>query len=167
MQSSYIVMVPFLGILAIVQSVVGPRLTFLQVRPDLVLLAVMAWTLFNGIRSGIVWAFVGGLWMDLLSGGPMGGSSLALMGAALITGIGHNRFFHNNPIVPVSAAVLGTLVYSFLYLSILTLVNHRLSFWETLFQIVLPSTLYNSVLMFLLIPLLYRWLDRQELEMPE
>ncbi|MEZ4636134.1 MAG: rod shape-determining protein MreD [Caldilineaceae bacterium] len=44
----------------------------LEVRPDLVLLAVLAWTLFNGGYSGIVWAFVGGLWMDVLSGGPMG-----------------------------------------------------------------------------------------------
>jgi rod shape-determining protein MreD len=167
MQVSYIVMIPFLGMLAIVQTVVGPRLTFLQVRPDLILLTVVAWTLFNGSRSGIVWGFVGGLWMDLLSGGPMGGSSLALMAAALVAGIGHNRFFRSNPMVPVTAAFLGTLVYSFIYLGILTLVNHRLSLGETLFQIVLPATFYNSILMFLLTPLLHRWLEQRELDMPE
>ncbi|MBX2997686.1 MAG: rod shape-determining protein MreD [Caldilineaceae bacterium] len=165
MQISYILMVPLLGALAIIQTVVGPRLIVFGVRPDLILLVIVAWSLFNGSLSGIVWAFVGGLWMDILSGGPMGGSSLALMTASLVTGIGHNRFFRNNLFVPLSAAVLGTLVYSLVYLGVLTLVGHRLSFLETFFGLVLPATLYNSLLMLLLTPLFYRWLERRELDM--
>jgi rod shape-determining protein MreD len=165
MQISYILMVPLLGALAIFQTVVGPRLIVFGVRPDLILLVVVAWSLFNGSRSGIVWAFVGGLWMDILSGGPMGGSSLALMAASLATGIGHNRLFRNNPFVPLGAAIVGTMVYSLVYLGTLALVGHRLSFLETFIGLVLPAILYNSVLMLLLTPLLYRWLERRELDM--
>ncbi len=161
---SYLFMIPFLGLLAIVQTVVGPRLAIFHVRPDLVLLAVIAWSLFQGNRSGIVWGFVGGLWMDLLSGGPMGGSSLALMVAALITGVGHNRFFRSNPLVPVTAAVLGTAGYSFAYLAILTLVGHRFSFVETSVALIPPALLYNSLIMVLLTPWLRRWRNQHEVE---
>lgn len=164
MQISTILMVPLLGVLSIVQTVVAPRLMVWGVRPDLLLLAVVVWSLFNGSHSGIVWAFVGGLWMDILSGGPMGGSSLALIAASLATGIGHNRFFRNNPFVPLAAAIVGTLVYSLVYLGILTLVGHQLSFLETVIELVLPTMLYNSILMLLLTPLLYRWLERQALD---
>lgn len=161
---SYLLLIPLLGFLAIVQSVVGPRLNLLNVRPDLILLIVIAWTLFKGSRSGIVWGFVGGLWMDVLSGGPMGGSSLALMAASLVTGIGHNRFFRSNPLVPVVAAVLGTFCYSFTYLVILDLIGHRFSFADTVAALVMPAVLYNSVLMLLLTPWLRRWLEQRDVE---
>ncbi len=164
MQIGYILMVPLLGLLAIVQTVVGPRLEIFQVRPDLMLLVVLAWTLFNGSHSGMVWAFVGGLWMDVLSGGPMGGSSLALMAAALVVGIGHNRLFRRNPLTLFSVVVVGSLVYSFAYLGILLLVGRRLELVDMVIKLVLPATLYNSVLMFILSPFLYRWLDRRELD---
>lgn len=164
MQIGYIVMIPLLGTLAIIQTVVGPRLAIFQVRPDLMLLAVLAWTLFNGGYSGMVWAFVGGLWMDVLSGGPMGASSLALMAAALVAGVGHNRLFRSNPLTLLVAAVLGSLVYAFVYLGILVVVGRRVDLLETSLQIVFPATLYNTVLMFVLSPILYRWLDRRELD---
>jgi rod shape-determining protein MreD len=165
MQISMILMVPLLGFVAIVQTVVGPRLAVFGVRPDLLLLLVVAWSLFNGSHSGILWAFVGGLWMDILSGGPMGGSSLALMAASLVTGLGHNRLFRSNPFVPLVAAIVGTLVYSLVYLGTLALVGHRLSFLETFVGLVLPAIVYNSTLMLLFTPLLSRWLERRELDM--
>lgn len=167
MQATTILMIPLLGVLAIVQSVVGPRLMIFGVRPDLVLLMVVAWSLFNGSYSGVMWAFVGGLWMDILSGGPMGGSSLALMAASLVTGIGHNRLFRNNLLVPLVAAVVATLIYSLVYLGMLAVVGHRLAFLETFVGLVLPAVLYNSALLLLLTPLLYRWLERRELDMLE
>jgi rod shape-determining protein MreD len=163
-RTSYVLMVPLLGILAIFQSVVGPRLSLMNVRPDIILLVVVAWALFNGSREGILWGFVGGLWMDFLGGGPMGGSSLALMAAALIAGLGHNRFFRNNPIVPFGIALLGTLIYSLVYLSILALIGHRLEFHRMFLELVVPVTLYNSVLMLMLTPLFTRWFGQRELE---
>ncbi|MCB0115983.1 MAG: rod shape-determining protein MreD [Caldilineaceae bacterium] len=164
MQIGYIVMIPLLGILAIIQTVVAPRLAILEVRPDLVLLAVLAWTLFNGGYSGIVWAFVGGLWMDVLSGGPMGASSLALMAAALVAGVGHNRLFRSNPVTLLVAVVVGSLVYAFSYLGILIAIGRRVDLLETSLQLVFPATAYNTVLMLVLSPVLYRRLDRRELD---
>jgi rod shape-determining protein MreD len=163
-RTSYLLMVPLLGLIAIFQSTVGPRLTLINVRPDLVLVVVVAWTIYNGSRVGIVWGFTGGLWMDFLGGGPMGASSLALMAAALVAGIGYNRLFRSNPLVPFSLALVATLIYALTYLGILALIGHRLDFNLTILELVLPSMLYNSVLMLLLTPLFTRWLGRRELE---
>lgn len=154
--SRYFIIVPLLGLIAVFQTVVGPRLTLINVRPNLVLLTVIVGTLLYGSREGIVWAFAGGLWMDVFSGGPMGGSSLALMVAALVAGVGHNTLFRSNLLVPVLASILGTLGYSLAYLGILAAIGHRLPFAMTVERLVVPVIIYNGALMLLATPLLNR-----------
>ena len=55
-----------LSAVAIAQSTVMPHLTIMGVKPDLMLLAVMSWSLLRGSEEGLVWAFIGGLALDLL-----------------------------------------------------------------------------------------------------
>ncbi len=150
------VMIPFLGFLAVIQTVVGPRLSILNVRPDLILVFVIAWTLVYGPRQGLVLAFIGGLWMDIFSGGPMGGSSLALMIAAVIAGVGHQALFRSNLIVPTLVGVAGTLGYAAAYLAVLAAIGHDLPWQNTVERLVLPEVLYNGALMLILTPLLNR-----------
>ena len=57
----YYLMVPILLLLALVQSTAAARLELGGVKPDLVLLALLAGTLVYGNRSGIVWAFIAGI----------------------------------------------------------------------------------------------------------
>ena len=45
----------------------------LPVRPDLMLVLVVAWSLLRGVEEGLLWAFIGGVLLDLLSVGPFGG----------------------------------------------------------------------------------------------
>lgn len=162
--SLYFVMIPVLGFVAIVHSVVVPRLAVLNVRPDVMVVLVVIWALLFGGGSALVIGFVGGLWMDVLSGGPMGGSSLALMAVALVAGIGYNRFFRTNLLVPLVSIGLGTLVYSYCYLAILAVVDHRLPFLETTQRLILPALLYNGAIMLLLTPILNRLPEQREVE---
>ena len=149
-------MVPMLGAAAIFQVVVVPKLTVRGVYPDLVLLLVIAKSLIAGGRSAVMWGFVGGLWMDVLSGGPMGASSLALMATALLTGIGHNAIFRRNFFVPSIAALSGSLVFSLIYVAILTGVGHRFLPGPLVANLIVPATLYNGAVMFLATPILNR-----------
>lgn len=162
--SLYFVMIPVLGFVAIVHSVVVPRLSISHVRPDVMVVLVVVWALLFGGASALVIGFVAGLWMDVLSGGPMGGSSLALMAVALVTGVGYNRFFRTNLLVPLVSIVLGTLVYSYSYLAILAAVEHRLPLLETTQRLILPALLYNGAIMLLLTPILNRLPERPEVE---
>jgi rod shape-determining protein MreD len=149
-------MVPILGAAAIVQVVVVPKLAVRGVYPDLILLLVVARSLIAGGRSAVLWGFVGGLWMDVLSGGAMGASSLALMATALLTGIGHNAIFRRNFFVPSIAALSGSLVFSLIYVAILTGVGHRFLPGPLVANLIVPVTLYNGAVMFLATPILNR-----------
>ena len=146
--------VPALGAAAIFQVVVGPRLAVYGVRPDLILLLVIARSLIAGRGDATLWGFITGLWMDILSDGPMGASSLALMAAALLTGVGHNAIFRRNLFVPSIAAVLGSVVFSLVYLTILTIVGYQFPPGLLLTKLIIPAILYNGILMFLATPLL-------------
>jgi hypothetical protein len=99
----------------------------------------------------------------------MGASSLALMGAALVAGLGHRTLSRFNLLVPLSAAVLGTVTYSTIYLLIVAVLNaagffeRTIPLLETFRYVVLPSILYNTALMFLFIPVMNRIPESQDL----
>lgn len=160
--SLYFFMVPVLGIVAIVHSVVMPRLAVAHVRPDVMVLLVVIWALLYGGQGALQIGFVAGLWMDVLSGGPMGGSSLALMAVAVVTGFFYSRFFRSNLLVPLAAIVAGTLVYSYFYWALLAVTEHLLPVWETTTRLILPAAVYNGAIMLLLTPLLNRLPEQQE-----
>ncbi|MDE0143241.1 MAG: rod shape-determining protein MreD [Caldilineaceae bacterium] len=148
--------VPILGAAAIFQVVVVPKSAVRGVYPDLILLLVIARSLIAGGRGAVSWAFVGGLWMDVLSGGAIGASSLALMATSLITGIGHNAIFRRNSFVPFVAALSGSLVFSLIYLTILVGVGYRFPLGPLVANLIVPATLYNGAVMFLATPVLNR-----------
>ena len=148
--------VPILGAAAVFQVVVVPKLAVRGVYPDLILLLVIARSLIAGGRGAVFWGFVGGLWMDVLSGGAIGASSLALMATSLLTGIGHNAIFRRNSFVPSVAALSGTLVFSLIYLAILVGVGYRFPPIPLVVNLIVPATLYNCAVMFLATPILNR-----------
>ena len=148
--------VPILGAAAVFQVVVVPELAVRGVYPDLLLLLVIARSLIAGGRSAVFWGFVGGLWMDVLSGGAIGASSLALMATSLLTGIGHNAIFRRNSFVPFISALSGTIVFSLIYLAILVGVGYRFPPVPLVINLIVPATLYNGAVMFLATPILNR-----------
>ncbi len=152
--------VPILGAAAVFQVVVVPELTVRGVYPDLILLLVIARSLIAGGPSAVTWGFVGGLWMDVLSGGAIGASSLALMATSLLTGLGHNAIFRRNSFVPFISALSGTIVFSLIYLAILVGVGYRFPPVPLVINLIVPVTLYNGAVMFLATPILNRWPEK-------
>ena len=165
---------PFLLIVAILQSAAAPRLQVSGARPDLMLLSVVSWSLLaafrarefqyageppsllRGINDGVVWGFVGGIFLDLLSTAPFGLSALALMVAALVVGVFSARVSGSGFILVPLMAVAGTLVFHVVFLSGLALTG-RPVFWDTaVARVILPSVVFNLVL----IPLVYGLLSR-------
>jgi len=165
----YYLMSPLLLFLALLQSTTVARFKVAGVKPDLVLLMVVIGALVYGARPGVLWAFVAGIGLDLFSGGPFGASSLALMASALVASLGHRPFSRFNALVPLSAAALGTVVYAAVYLTILAALETlgvstlQLPIADTVRDVVLPVTLYNTTLMLLALPLLNRLPESQDL----
>lgn len=164
----YYAMVPLLLVAALLQATAANRLVIGSVKPDLVLILLVVGALLYGPRVALVWAFLGGLMLDIFSGGPLGSSSIALMAATVVAGLGHRTFSRFNLLVPLTAMALGTLVYGVTYIGLLQMLNaaiaafgweairHQLPLTTTVQAVVVPSVAYNTTLMLLLIPLLNR-----------
>ena len=165
----YYMILPLIGAACLFQATAAARVKIFGVKPDLVLLLVVIGTLVYGGRAGLVWAFLGGLGLDMFSGGPMGSSSLALMSAVLVANFGHRTLSRYNIFVPIVAMAAGTLVYAGAYLGILAVLQyldvtqHQVQLLAMLQNIVMPAIVYNTTLMIALIPFLNRIPESQDL----
>ena len=97
---------------ALIELTVVPYLRVGDAYPHLVLVLGVIWTVASGIEGGLVWAFVGGLVLDVLAQRPIGSTAFALLvaagGAAAIAGF-LSRF---RPLAPIVAVAILSLVYS-------------------------------------------------------
>jgi rod shape-determining protein MreD len=96
---------------ALLETSVLPELTIAGAKPDLVLVLAVAATTMIGVEDGLVWAFVGGLMLDLLTPArQLGATSFALLvlvGAA--AGLGRVFPHRRIAITVLMVAVLGAL----------------------------------------------------------
>jgi rod shape-determining protein MreD len=137
-----------------------PHVTILDVKPDLVLLVVISWSLLRGSKEGVIWALVGGIGLDLLSGAPFGTSALALLVLSLLAGMGELSVFRTHIALPLIATLLGSLAYNLFFLLLLHMRGCSIAWADSLIKVVLPSTLLNV----LLVPFIYKalhWLHRK------
>ena len=149
-----------LSAVAIVQATVMPHMNILGVKPDLVLLVVISWSLLRGSKEGVIWALVGGIGVDLLSGAPFGTSALALLVLSLLAGMGELSVFRTHIALPLIATLLASLAYNLFFLLLLHMRGCSIAWADSLIKVVLPSTLLNV----LLAPFIYRalyWLHRR------
>lgn len=74
---------------ALVETSVLPELQIGGAKADLVFVLAIVATMLMGVEDGLVWAFLGGLMLDmLLPARPLGATTLALLLAAGITMVG-------------------------------------------------------------------------------
>lgn len=127
---------------------------------------MIGWTILQGLRDGVIWAVIGGLSLDLLSGGPFGLFTLAMLVVALVTSLFHGRVFGSSIILPLSLTFPLSLLFNGLALLLLNLLG-RPVVWNEAFSVVLvPVAIFNIAVMLLVFPLLYllnRWLNPQPL----
>jgi rod shape-determining protein MreD len=159
-------MLVLLFLLALLQSTVMPRIEVLGVRPDLVLLAVTSWSILRGPEEGMLWALVGGVIMDLLSGAPFGVSTLALLLVSFGAGSGPRNVIRLDILLPIAIIPPATLLYHVVTLGLMSALGWRTSWSASMRQIVLPSLLVNSIGMpfvYLLLRSLHRHTAREEI----
>jgi len=152
--------VPLLLLVALLQSTALPGLTILGVSPELMLLTVLAWSLLRGVEEGLLWAFLGGLALDLFSGGPLGASTLALLAASVSTGLTQGAVTRSSFLLPMGAALAGTLLYQIIFLLVIQFTRGHVPWTDSLLRVTLPSLAVNTLAM----PVVFRalaWLDRK------
>lgn len=159
--------VPLLALLAVVQSAILPRFPVAGIHADLVMLTVVAWGLLKGNPDVLVWALIGGVSLDFLSGLPWGSQTIPLLVVAGLAGLGGAGLFGQHFGVPFVAALVGTWLHYALSLLILGTLGRALPPASFLWQVLLPASLLNMLVMaavFPLVSLLHRLTRRERLK---
>jgi len=138
--------VPFLALLAIFQATAAPQIRIGGGSVNLLLLCVMSWEQIEASGEGYVWAFIGGLAVDLISGGPFGASVLGLLAATFIANALGGGLFRDRVILPLVTAVAGTFAYNGVYLLVMRLFGIPIDVVTAITQVILPSALLNMLI---------------------
>jgi len=151
---------PLLLLAALLQTTALPSMTILGVKPEMMLLIVLAWSLLRGVEEGLLWAFVGGLMLDFFSGGPLGASTLALLAVSFLSGLTRGSVTRASFLLPMGVALAGTLLFQGLFLLVVQLARGNVPWADSLWRVTLPSLAVNTLLMPVVFQVL-AWLDRK------
>lgn len=122
MSAGLYLLIPMVILLAIAQATILPAFPVFGVVPGLWLVVTVAWSLLRGMREGLILAFAGGLFIDLLSTAPLGVTSLSLMSAIAIVTFLQRHLPKNQTIIPALLTVLATIIFWIIYLLLLRII---------------------------------------------
>lgn len=143
MPTSIFVAIPVMIVLTVLQTAVLPQFPILGYVPQLGFLVAVSWSLISGMDEGIIWAFIAGLFQDLFTVAPVGGSALTYMAAVLVVTAVVRILPTNRFLLPMLMGALATLVQQMLYVIYLRLFGYGLSF--TAVVNLLPLLVLNGV----------------------
>ena len=162
-----LIAIPVLGGLLMVQSAIVSRIPVLHGTADLLMLAVLGWTLQKRVETGLQWGLIGGLLMTVYSDLPVG---VALVAYLLVAGLGTLLRYRKwqAPLLAMLVAVFsGTIIVHGLSYLALRFIGNPIPLLSAFNLITLPSLLINLVVAipaFALIGDLAEWLYPEELE---
>lgn len=133
----------------IVQATLLPHATILGVRPDLVMLIAVAWSLVRGTQEGVIWGFIGGILLDLLSAAPFGVFTLSMLLVTFTSGLGESNIYRGN-LLPLTVGFGASLLYHLLGFIFLNTLG-----WDVAWRLVGRQLLLAAILNTLLMPLVY------------
>jgi rod shape-determining protein MreD len=144
---------------AIVELTVGPYIRVGDAQPHLVFVFAIVWTIAIGLESGLVFAFVGGIALDVLAQRPLGTTSFALIIVVGLAAVVARVFYRFRPLVVVLAVAVLSLVYSMTLFVLLGALGSSAAAHDPVGTL-LPSVVYDTVIAALVGPLAVAVHDR-------
>ena len=145
---------------ALVELTVGPYLRFGTAQPHLVLVLGIVVTVAIGLEAGLVWAFVGGLILDVLAQRPLGSTAFALLLCMGATAVLAQLLVRVRPVVPVLATLLLSLFYSMTLYVAFNALRTPIPVADPI-AILLPGVVYDTILAAVIGPLAIAIHDRR------
>ncbi|MCX7708022.1 MAG: rod shape-determining protein MreD [Anaerolineae bacterium] len=149
-----------LAVTVLAQATLLSRIRVLGVRPDLLLVTAVCWSLLRGVGEGMLWGFGGGLGIDVISGLPLGMSALALLPAAWLGGLGRSTVLSPGTLLPVLLVLPGTLLRGWIVLALQTASGLSPDWIATTVHVIAPEAALNALLMIILYPFIRWWAVR-------
>jgi rod shape-determining protein MreD len=139
---------PIMALLTILQTATLPRFPILGIVPSLPFLVALAWGLLRGVNEGVIWAFIGGFFLDLFTAAPAGGLALTYM-ISIFAVLQINEVLPANRfVIPMILAAVATVIQWLLYAIFLGLFGYNV-------LPTLPNALVSLVILhtFLILPI--------------
>lgn len=161
--------IPFYFLLTaafILQLTVLGRIKIFNARPDLPLLLVIFFGIFYGWGAGLEAGFVSGLLKDIFSAGPPGINTLTLSIAGIVIGSLSPKFFRESRVTQVSLVLSFSFISMLIHYYAVLLISGsgQMNLPEYIFGLILPSSVYTSVLSALIFPFLVKKFRLEEQE---
>ena len=138
--------IPILMLAAVLQSVGIENMHVLGGRPDWVLLLVVTWAIIRGVDDGVLWGFLGGMFYDLLSGGPFGLWTLTLTAVGFLAGQPWVNALGPTVIRLALLSVVGTFFGHGILLLAMGLLGYEVHIIRALQTVAGPAALLNLIL---------------------
>jgi rod shape-determining protein MreD len=138
--------IPILAALAILQSSLLSQVRLLEGAPDLILVAVIGWALTGRAEESMILGFIGGIFLDLLSGVPFGVTALALVIVTYVVSASENRFWGTHPLLQMAATLLSSGIFHAVIILSLVLTGRSIDFNILVSRVLLPTVFLNLLL---------------------
>ncbi|MDQ7029683.1 MAG: rod shape-determining protein MreD [Ardenticatenia bacterium] len=122
-----------------------------RLRPDLVLVWVVALSLACGSTISSQWAFWSGLFLDILSAAPFGVFTLSLLLVSFLVSLGESTIYRTSLFLPLLAGLMASTAYYLLLFFFLNTLGWQVPWWPA-WHLVGLNVLVNTALM----PLAYK-----------
>lgn len=139
---AFLVFIPLL----VIQIGILSNLPLLQGYPDLILLAILAWSLRPEVRTAWQWGVIGGLLMTLVSAMPVGVYLIAYLLVVAIAQMTRRMIWRLPFLTMLVMTIIGTFLTEVVSLVVLQLIGRDLPIGFVFGTIFIPSVLYNLIL---------------------
>lgn len=159
--------IPVLGGLLMLQSAVISNINLLHGSADLILLAIIAWSLQRRVTSAWQWSVIGGLMVSFVSALPFG---IPLVGYLMVTSVVmmfRRRVWQYPVLIMIIVTFVGTFIIQIVAYFALRFSGVLLPFTQSFNLIILPSMILNLIFalpVYAVIGELANWLYPEEIE---
>jgi rod shape-determining protein MreD len=131
----------------LIQLTLINAITILGIKPDLIMVVVVIFSLLKGEKEGTISGFASGLLQDIFSTGLLGINALAKTVVGFTCGILREKIFHEHILflIPV-ITFIASFIQSILIFFLLRTFGIEYNLIWSLKQVALPEALYSSLL---------------------
>lgn len=134
----------FLGFFSLIlESTLFNEIMIAGVKPDLILIIVILYAIFNGPKEGALIGLFLGLLEDLFLSKYIGINALTKLVVGFLIGSLEKRIYKENFLVPTVALFFGSLIYGLLFIIFSNMLGYSLGIVKIIY-VVLPMSIYNT-----------------------
>jgi rod shape-determining protein MreD len=143
---SFLVGIPVLLVLVMLQSAIVSTLPLLHGSADLILLVLVAWSLQERVPSSYEWAVLGGVMSGAITKLPFYVPLIGYLAAAALARFLRQQVWQTPFFAMFITTFLSTIMFYLISWSILVIQGMPLPFLESMNLVVLPAALLNLIL---------------------